>query len=222
MSDSDEDYMSDKLLAGCDTGVTNPGLLFNRSQKRTHEQYKQKLDEKVKKPKTYHEQEKEAREKGLSTAISSDNIGFKLLQKMGYKEGKSLGKNDSGIKEPINVALKESTSGVGREKHIDDIVKKKSELQKEHLQNREKEYLAARQKRNTWNLLRSDFFKSQRTCEELDEREVSFVKHFEIIRIFFFRVLKSHYGLSFGVSKLQNQLKTLLLQKKVILTLKIL
>ncbi|GJQ67138.1 hypothetical protein Trydic_g21993 [Trypoxylus dichotomus] len=171
MSDSDDDYMSDKLLAGCTSTDVRPGLLFNRTQKRTHEMYKEKLTEKAKKPKTYHDQEKEAREKGLSTAISSDNIGFKLLQKMGFKEGNSLGSTESGIKEPINVALKEGTSGVGREKHLDDIAKKKLELQKQSRQIQEEEYIAARQLKTTKSLLKSDFFKSQRVCEELDERE---------------------------------------------------
>ena len=45
--------------------------------------------------------ENEAREKGLSMPISSDNKGFTLLQKMGYKEGTSLGK--SGKNETINL-----------------------------------------------------------------------------------------------------------------------
>lgn len=37
--------------------------------------------------------ENEAREQGLSLPISSDNKGFTMLQKMGYKEGMSLGKS---------------------------------------------------------------------------------------------------------------------------------
>lgn len=161
------------LLFISETKDIRPGLLFNKSQKRTHELYKKQVTDTFKKPKTYKEQEKETREKGLSTAISADNIGFKLLQKMGYKEGKSLGKSDAGIKEPINVVLKESTSGVGREKHIEEIIKKKSKFTEQDLVMREKEYLAARHDKITRNLLRGDFFKSQRTCEELDEREVN-------------------------------------------------
>lgn len=109
----------------------------------------------------------------MNTAISSDNVGFKLLQKMGYKEGNSLGKSHEGIKEPINVVLKESTSGVGREKHVEDVIKKKAQLKHQRIENCEKEYLAARHERTLRNLLRSDYFKSQRICEELDEREVS-------------------------------------------------
>lgn len=42
--------------------------------------------------------ENEAREKGLSLPISTGNKGFALMQKMGYKEGMSLGK--SGMHAP--------------------------------------------------------------------------------------------------------------------------
>ena len=41
--------------------------------------------------------EDEARTRGLSQPISSDNKGFALLQKMGYKEGTSLGKSGKSI-----------------------------------------------------------------------------------------------------------------------------
>ena len=35
--------------------------------------------------------------------ISTGNIGHKMLQKMGWKEGDSLGKNNKGIQEPVSV-----------------------------------------------------------------------------------------------------------------------
>ena len=38
-----------------------------------------------------------------SKPISSDNIGKKMLEKMGWKSGQGLGVNKDGIKEPINV-----------------------------------------------------------------------------------------------------------------------
>lgn len=42
--------------------------------------------------KSYREQEKESRESALQSSISSQNKGFALLQKMGYKAGQGLGK----------------------------------------------------------------------------------------------------------------------------------
>jgi hypothetical protein len=49
---------------------------------------------------------------GLATPIDSDNKGFKLLHKMGYTPGESLGKPRGGnnIIEPIPVVIKEGVA----------------------------------------------------------------------------------------------------------------
>jgi hypothetical protein len=36
----------------------------------------------------------------LNTEISADNVGYKLLQKMGWARGKGLGRNEDGKKMP--------------------------------------------------------------------------------------------------------------------------
>ena len=71
---------------------TRPGLV-SANVARVH-----KLEKKIKesnsknifKPKAVIEHEK--REEGLQAAISSDNKGFALLAKMGYKPGMGIGK----------------------------------------------------------------------------------------------------------------------------------
>ena len=35
--------------------------------------------------------------------LPSENVGHKMLQKMGWKEGSSLGSKDSGIREPVRL-----------------------------------------------------------------------------------------------------------------------
>ncbi|XP_066254670.1 uncharacterized protein [Euwallacea similis] len=46
--------------------------------------------------------------------IKEDNIGFKMLQKLGWAEGQGLGQNSTGIVEPINKgAPRENTQGLG-------------------------------------------------------------------------------------------------------------
>lgn len=43
----------------------------------------------------------------VDTAISDKNVGHKLLQKMGWKAGESLGKSQAGILEPVRqIAVK--------------------------------------------------------------------------------------------------------------------
>ena len=44
------------------------------------------------------EREQEHRLKGLGSALSSENKGFALLEKMGYKQGMGLGKKGEALK----------------------------------------------------------------------------------------------------------------------------
>ncbi|XP_078668397.1 angiogenic factor with G patch and FHA domains 1-like isoform X3 [Branchiostoma floridae x Branchiostoma belcheri] len=49
----------------------------------------------------------------VHTAIGTTNKGRKMLEKMGWKEGKGLGKTSQGRQEPVQVSLRESQSGLG-------------------------------------------------------------------------------------------------------------
>jgi hypothetical protein len=53
--------------------------------------------------------------RGLETEIAQDNIGFKLLAKMGFKHGDALGQTtkDQGLTVPIPITLKTGKSGLG-------------------------------------------------------------------------------------------------------------
>lgn len=50
----------------------------------------------------------------VDTSIASDNKGFKMLSKMGWKSGEALGK-EGGLVEPINVISNSGTTGLGSE-----------------------------------------------------------------------------------------------------------
>ncbi|KAH7651240.1 beta-beta-alpha zinc fingers domain-containing protein [Dioscorea alata] len=54
----------------------------------------------------------------LDTQITSSNIGFRLLQKMGWK-GKGLGKDEQGIVEPIRAGIRDPKLGVGKQEQDD-------------------------------------------------------------------------------------------------------
>ncbi|OIV95322.1 hypothetical protein TanjilG_07478 [Lupinus angustifolius] len=82
----------------------------------------------------------------LDTQLSSSNIGFKLLQKMGWK-GKGLGKDEQGITEPIKSGIRDPRLGVGKQEEDDfftaeeNVQRKKLEIEleetEEHVKKRE-------------------------------------------------------------------------------------
>ncbi|XP_064211964.1 angiogenic factor with G patch and FHA domains 1 isoform X3 [Tribolium castaneum] len=49
----------------------------------------------------------------LDESISAKNKGFKMLEKMGWKEGQSLGKDSQGLLEPVKLVSNPGTSGMG-------------------------------------------------------------------------------------------------------------
>ncbi|XP_061366229.1 uncharacterized protein LOC133309463 [Gastrolobium bilobum] len=82
----------------------------------------------------------------LDTQLTSSNIGFKLLQKMGWK-GKGLGKDEQGITEPIKSGIRDPRLGVGKQEEDDfftaeeNIQRKKLDVEleetEEHVKKRE-------------------------------------------------------------------------------------
>ncbi|GAB5593308.1 hypothetical protein Unana1_08208 [Umbelopsis nana] len=50
---------------------------------------------------------------GVNVKIGADNVGNRLLQKMGWKEGQGLGTSGSGILNPIQAQFREGRAGLG-------------------------------------------------------------------------------------------------------------
>lgn len=150
MSSDEEDYMSDKFLAGwlvCGCGKlilvytyyktcfffsveqVRPGLVRSRQAQREIESKAKKAKIDIK-PKQVMEQEK--REEGLSVAISSGK-GFDMLQRMGYKQGQTIGKTSEGIIEPIGISIKLGRGGLGREVAMKELNIKRLEVKQKRL-----------------------------------------------------------------------------------------
>lgn len=110
-----------------------PGLIKERSKQREVEiaAKRIKLDEEHKNQRKPNQ--KERLEEGLSSAISSDNKGFAMLAKMGYKQGESLGKSSTGIVEPIGIQIKSDRAGLGREAALQDLRAKRQEIRRKRL-----------------------------------------------------------------------------------------
>uniref|UniRef100_G3MRU7 G-patch domain-containing protein n=1 Tax=Amblyomma maculatum TaxID=34609 RepID=G3MRU7_AMBMU len=57
--------------------------------------------------------ERESEPASVDRPLAQDNIGFKLLNKMGWKEGVGLGKHEQGATEPVKVSSKNTRTGLG-------------------------------------------------------------------------------------------------------------
>lgn len=68
----------------------------------------------------------------VDTQLTSSNIGFRLLQKMGWK-GKGLGKEEQGITEPIKAGVREAKLGVGKQEQ-DDYFTSEENIQRKKLE----------------------------------------------------------------------------------------
>jgi len=51
----------------------------------------------------------------ISKPIDKSNRGFKLLEKLGFKQGESLGKSNKGIIDPLQPTIKINKKGIGNE-----------------------------------------------------------------------------------------------------------
>ncbi|XP_071445339.1 G patch domain-containing protein 11 [Hetaerina americana] len=182
-SDDEYDYMSDDFLAKCLEAGKNtdirPGLIFDRSKRRRVdiEKRKAETDEKNKKRyKPHGQKEVERREEGLREAISTDNKGFALLQKMGYKPGDALGKSGKGLVEPVPIEVKSGRGGLGRETALKEVAEAKSHAvqrwrmkRKEEAEIGTKDYrlrIAAEARKRQ---AEGDLRVSQKACHHLDE-----------------------------------------------------
>lgn len=170
-SDSDDDYMNMDL-----------GVLEAQYQKQKKEEEKKKgplpyskrrmLEIAAQKERglnrPINEVAKETLEESQKAAIPTSNIGFKLLEKMGFKPGTGLGKNKDGIQEPIEIKFREGKKGVG----VESAIKEKAEKYWQEYEKLEKvqkdsfEVISRRRIREQKSA--SDLYKSRVVCEQLD------------------------------------------------------
>lgn len=121
--------------------------------------------------------EDQHRSEGLNLAISSSNIGFKMMQQMGYSAGAALGKHGQGSLEPITVDVKRSRTGLGRdrqEKMEKDRKVKQAERRLERKQRKVEELKVEFQqkRRSSWQSrkLASDYRKACAALSQLEEK----------------------------------------------------
>ncbi|GAA5798792.1 hypothetical protein HPULCUR_004198 [Helicostylum pulchrum] len=111
MSDEEDDYMSLKFLEGAQEFESKRQETYTERRKK---QLRIQQEKAYIKPRA--QLEEEEREKGLQTSVDESNKGMKMLMKMGFKKGMSLGQG--GIVEPIKVDLKAGRMGIGMESQL--------------------------------------------------------------------------------------------------------
>ncbi|XP_051945563.1 G patch domain-containing protein 11-like [Xyrauchen texanus] len=177
MAEYEDDYMSDAFLN--QISDVRPGVLMvKRVKEALRKETRHKEKNVQNRQKSYKEQECESRDAALQSSISTENKGFALLQKMGYKAGQGLGREGAGRVEPVPLSIKTDRGGIGMEelkkrKAHEELQNYRKKLQmKQHMEKKSLEDFRVRksterEERQTLGDLR----KSQRACEPLDSQK---------------------------------------------------
>jgi hypothetical protein len=164
-SDEEEDYMT-MVIEEPKNRETNLQRIARKRREAAERAYT--------KPKAEREAEEEAaREASLLTPLPSTNKGFKMMAKMGFKEGDALGKSESARTEPIKVNVKDDKGGIGLETERKRKVREQFEKAERDLKRSKAEdldYREAQRQQMREKKVESDLYKAQKTTERLDEK----------------------------------------------------
>ncbi|CAD5224472.1 unnamed protein product [Bursaphelenchus okinawaensis] len=177
MSDSEDDYMSEAILGK--TEDVKPGIATSREHRRQLEISKREFREPQLKK---HELEAHRRHEALNKPVSSENKGFALLAKMGYKPGMSLGKakeaDEERRTEPIGIQIKFGRKGLGHETQEKEHQVERCEAHLKYMAERAKqsdvlaeEFRKKKQEDVATKVVVADIMKSRKACQDLDLRE---------------------------------------------------
>lgn len=140
-----------------------------------------RVQQKIKKEQKQIQEDKETLA-NLESAIPQSNVGFKMLQKMGYILGSPLGKEGSGIAEPVGLVIRRGRGGLGRE----DPAKEKIRMDEERVsrERRSEEELMAEfgnRQKEQWRTrqVSVSFYKAKAVLEQLENNEVIIVEKSE-------------------------------------------
>ena len=111
----------------------------------------------------------------IEAPIPQSNIGFKILKQMGYTPGSALGKEGSGLAEPVKVDIRRSRAGIGREDPHKEK-RKREEIRTEEEKKNEESLMEdfGSRKKLQWRTQRVvvNFNKAKAALDQLENREV--------------------------------------------------
>ncbi|KAI8899103.1 hypothetical protein BC833DRAFT_619723 [Globomyces pollinis-pini] len=163
MSSDEDDYMNFDFS----NDLSQPESYQKKRQRILNEQM-QKSYIKPKKVKL-----QEDLNESLALPLPPENKGFKLLSKMGYKPGMSLGKQSDAIVEPIGFTLKSDKQGIGL---IDNTVTERVEsieskrLKEKLLKEKQSKFVSTMSNRYEERQLIEDLEKLRNAAMDMDEK----------------------------------------------------
>ncbi|XP_078163210.1 D111/G-patch domain-containing protein [Carex rostrata] len=117
-------------------------------------------------------EEDEKTRANLEKAIPDSNVGFKLLQRMGYKPGSAIGKDNSGPTEPIGVGIRRSRAGLGVDEERAREEEEELERKRRKADNMKEEFEEYQRVRWKGRRVRAHFHKAEATLAQLEKRKV--------------------------------------------------
>ncbi|XP_075059779.1 G patch domain-containing protein 11 isoform X1 [Mixophyes fleayi] len=177
VEEEEDDYMSDAFISSLQD--VRPGIPVPRSIKESYQKEEKHKESNLKnRQKSLKEVEKERRDTVMNEALSNENKGFALLQKMGYKKGQSLGKKGDGIVEPIPLNIKTGRSGIGHEEmkkrkaeETLENYRRKIQMRKQAEERAADDFRLRLRSKKEEQKLEGDLRRSQRACLQLDEQK---------------------------------------------------
>ncbi|XP_077254128.1 D111/G-patch domain-containing protein [Tasmannia lanceolata] len=182
----EEDYMGDLSRFLSPPEVSHPSISSSKKIPNTKTLIPQSSKKKKTNALNWQEQRKIDRERKqkeedeqtlarCESAIPPSNVGFKMLQQMGYRPGSALGRAGLGRADPVGLTIRRSRAGLGRESP-EKQKERKEKFMFEKKRKKEEDLMAefgSRQKTN-WRVRRvlGDFNKARAALFQLENREI--------------------------------------------------
>ncbi|KAG9456711.1 hypothetical protein H6P81_001219 [Aristolochia fimbriata] len=109
------------------------------------------------------------------SAIPPSNVGFKMLQQMGYKPGSALGRDGIGRAEPVGLEIRRSRAGLGREDpEKEKEMKEKLRFEKKRTKEEDLRVEFGVRQKSHWRSRRTvaDFNKAKAALKQLENKEI--------------------------------------------------
>ncbi|KAK4472540.1 hypothetical protein MN116_003783 [Schistosoma mekongi] len=164
--DDEVDYMSDAILNKIED--VKPGLFLSRDAKR-----QRVVEANRRKNKCLSKSETEIHhlKEGLKKKVGPENKGFSLLSKMGYIPGKGLGKNATGIADPVAIEIPQGREGLGFASEKNERITFQENIGQQIQIAYKEEFRSTMAMRFQQNRLNRQLDTARRTCRDLDMKE---------------------------------------------------